>query len=205
MCELCQLNVRHSLASRCDLLPLEKQDNSYLTVPIYSCTLYDFDSDWVQIIKRYKYKFSRELDAFLAAQLYSILFSHHLALLKEPATAVFIPVPIAYLRKNWRGFNQSELLAKRLSKLTHIGVWHGIKRCKGTSAQAYLGGKQRRTNLENAFRVVEKLPTNVHTIIFVDDVVTTGSTLKAVINTMRQKDPNRNYMGICLASRLVFS
>ena len=91
---------------------------------------------------------------------------------------LMVPVPLHGTRRRERGYNQAELLARRLSEKTGIPLLHdGLIRTRYTSQQAKLDGRQRSENVKNAFRV--KNPQNVHRrkTAVVDDVLTTGNTL----------------------------
>lgn len=87
-------------------------------------------------------------------------------------------VPLHWQRQNWRGFNQSELLAKKLSQKLGIPYVQLLKRNRNTHTQTTYDAKARRTNIKNAISLITDncaLPTNV---LLVDDVWTTGSTLQ---------------------------
>lgn len=91
---------------------------------------------------------------------------------------LIIPVPIHRLRLIKRRFNQSALLVKYLSVKTGITAdYCSLVRQENTIPQVQLSGAKRRQNLKNAFSV--KYPQNIKgkSIVLVDDVETTGSTL----------------------------
>lgn len=85
------------------------------------------------------------------------------------------PTPLHWQRLWLRGFNQSDILAQRLSKLLNIPIQRTLKRSRHTHSQQGLTAKQRHKNLNKAFTVRSN---NVKdkTIALVDDVVTTGTT-----------------------------
>ena len=86
-----------------------------------------------------------------------------------------IPVPLHNVKKRERGFNQSEVIAKEISKIFNIPTNTSLlKRSKWTIYQTKLNTQERKTNIENAFILKEKL-TNTRFAI-VDDVLTTGAT-----------------------------
>ena len=93
--------------------------------------------------------------------------------------AALVPVPLAAARRRERGYNQSELLARRLSDRWGIPVRADcIERVKRTASQTRLTPGERRRNVCGAFRAI---PTTfsfrgAH-LVLVDDVVTTGATL----------------------------
>jgi ComF family protein len=90
-----------------------------------------------------------------------------------------VPVPLADARRRERGYNQSELLARRLGARWAIPVWSEcIERVKQTESQTRLAPGERRRNVCGAFRAAPDAVSfrGAH-LVLVDDVVTTGATL----------------------------
>ncbi|MDN5248079.1 MAG: ComF family protein [Wolbachia endosymbiont of Tyrophagus putrescentiae] len=93
---------------------------------------------------------------------------------------VIIPVPLHRLRLFKRKYNQAALLAKELSRLS--GVCYepfALKRFRNTKAQAGLSLKQREKNLRKAFTIRDKSVVKNKIAILIDDVVTTGATVRS--------------------------
>ena len=99
---------------------------------------------------------------------------------------VLIPVPLHPRRLRERGYNQSDLLAKELGKLTGIKVESALlTRTKDGLAQAHTASKnQRRDNVEGSFSSTGRI--SGKTVILVDDVATTGSTLSACATALKE-------------------
>ena len=92
---------------------------------------------------------------------------------------ILVPVPLHYKRLIKRRYNQSALLAKELSKLTGIKVdYTSLIKHKATKPQVQFSGHERVKNVRGAFSV--KKPENIkgQRVVLIDDVMTTGSTLK---------------------------
>jgi len=95
----------------------------------------------------------------------------------EERTAI-VPVPLASARKRERGYNQSELLARGLSKGWRIPVWDDVLlRSRETESQTRLTPEQRQGNVAGSFRVAVTHQLAGAHIVIVDDVVTTAATL----------------------------
>lgn len=91
---------------------------------------------------------------------------------------MIIPVPLHLIRERERGYNQSYLLAKALSKAFEIPASERIlKRVRSTPPQWPLTEAQRRENLNSAFRAVSAFARGKR-ILLVDDLYTTGATLR---------------------------
>ncbi len=95
-----------------------------------------------------------------------------------------ISVPLYWRRKLFRGFNQSDLLAEIISNETGVKKSNKIiKRIRNTSQQALLKKEEREKNLKGAFIANKKLCES-RRFLLVDDVMTTGSTLKEISNVL---------------------
>lgn len=97
---------------------------------------------------------------------------------------VVTAVPLSKERYQTRGFNQSELFAKKLTAPLYSYV-ELLKKKRDTRPQAKLNKSHREKNLLRTFAVIKglELPENV---ILVDDVVTTGSTLREAVKVLRK-------------------
>jgi len=91
-----------------------------------------------------------------------------------------IPVPLHKAKLRERGYNQSELICKGISEVTKIPIATDcIRRTRHTQTQTHLSLEERKQNVSGAFMVVTKHQNllNGITVILVDDVITTGSTI----------------------------
>ena len=87
-------------------------------------------------------------------------------------------VPMFKEKLKARGFNQSELLCKALSRKTKIPCFEFCEKIKDTPQQVSLNFKERRENLKDAFKFKKDYKKIIKdkTILIVDDVFTTGAT-----------------------------
>ena len=96
-----------------------------------------------------------------------------------------IPVPLHKKRLQQRGFNQALEIAKVISKMTRIPIaTQYIERHKATQPQTQCTAAQRELNIKKAFRL--KKPVIANHIIVIDDVITTGNTLRECIRCLNQ-------------------
>jgi ComF family protein len=96
-----------------------------------------------------------------------------------------VPVPLHAARLRQRGFNQSLLLAQHAGRLLGIEVKDALIRTRRTDAQVNLGSEQRKINVAGAFAVQPRLPVAGLSVVLIDDVITTGSTLSACAKALR--------------------
>lgn len=108
-----------------------------------------------------------------------------------PADTVVVPVPLHLLRLRERGFNQSEALATPLAAALGLAVRPAVLRIRETPSQVGLSRAARRANLRDAFAATESLARA--SVLLVDDVVTTGSTLGSAAAACRSQGANAVY------------
>lgn len=100
---------------------------------------------------------------------------------------VIIPVPLHKKRLRSRGYNQSEYIARAIGKITGIPVdTTHVERVKNTPKQALQDKEGRKTNVADAFAVNHPEQMYHKHILLVDDLITTGETIKACIKAMRR-------------------
>lgn len=97
-----------------------------------------------------------------------------------------VPVPLHWFRQNDRGFNQSALIGQILSKRLGLDYCEALKRTRFTRSQTKLKIFQRKKNIKNAFSLDSRLSTLVSNILLIDDVWTTGSTIKECCKILKQ-------------------
>ncbi len=95
-----------------------------------------------------------------------------------------VPIPLHWTRRLTRGYNQTALLAKVISKEIQIPAINILKRTKYTKRQAVLGRKKRLKNLDGAFAVKNRMNCENRKILLIDDVMTTGTTLSIATKTL---------------------
>ncbi len=117
-----------------------------------------------------------------------------------PAPDLIVPVPLHPLRLRQRGFNPAGLLAVALGRDREVPVDPAaLTRIRNTPSQTQLARSQRAENVSGAFRARNRaLPTRIW---LVDDVVTTGSTLREAARTLRRAGAHR-IVGVCAARTL---
>jgi len=90
---------------------------------------------------------------------------------------VIVPIPLHKRKQKTRGFNQAELIAKRLANGQLFAYQNLLIRNKNTKTQVGMSRGDRIENLKNVFEIVAKnnLPSRV---VLIDDIMTTGTTLE---------------------------
>lgn len=116
---------------------------------------------------------------------------------RDLSADAFVPVPVSRKRLRKRGFNQARKLSDALSAITGIPTADILVREVDTLPQKELDDRERYENLKNAFRVsAEAVP---ETIIIVDDIYTTGSTIEACTGELLRAGAKKvYYTSICI-------
>jgi ComF family protein len=133
-------------------------------------------------IHNFKYESDTPLASALALLLAQALVSGEKAGLDSEPPSV-IPVPLHIDRKRQRGYNQSELLARELAKITGWPLVRGLERVRNTRSQVGLTAEERRENMRDAF--AWRGGAVPRRVLLVDDVCTTGATLSACADVLR--------------------
>lgn len=122
--------------------------------------------------------------------------AEHLGALMQPLMAAFgpldalVPVPLHPTKERQRGYNQSALIARELSRHTGIPVVPLLRRAVATVSQTTLSGEERTRNVQGAFGMDPAWqPRPGSRFLLIDDVRTTGSTLSACADALRPSRP----------------
>lgn len=98
-----------------------------------------------------------------------------------PETDCIVYVPLTLLSAVRRGYNQSKLLATSLSERIGVPVIYGaIKRVKQSRMQKGLTMRQRAENVKGAFKLIKRKAIKGKSVLLVDDIMTTGSTVDEI-------------------------
>lgn len=149
-------------------------------IKIFSCTHYA--KEMQKLIRGVKYHNKKDLAFFQA----KFMYEYFVKIVGQNAKFTIIPVPLHRKRFKQRKYNHMELVANELSKLSGWEVRTDlIKRIKETKPQYKLKKPQREENLKNAFKVY---PDNYDgsDLLIIDDILTTGSTLREMILTFQR-------------------
>jgi ComF family protein len=96
---------------------------------------------------------------------------------------LLIPVPTATSRVRQRGYDQAELLAKHLSRLTGVRMAKPLSRF-GQTHQVGAARDQRKSQLGSAFYISKPYLIHKQAVLLIDDVMTTGATLEAAAHVL---------------------
>ena len=100
---------------------------------------------------------------------------------------VLLPVPLSRKRYHQRGYNQSEMLAIGISDVTHLPiVTKALRRKEFHQSQTSLNRWQRQENVADTFELKDDSWLRDKHVLLIDDVCTTGATLIACANAIKE-------------------
>lgn len=151
--------------------------------------LYQYDSA-ASSVYRFKYGGRKEYGAYFGEEMARYLGEFVRGV--EPDGLV--PIPLHPKRLRSRGYNQAEILARVLGNSLHIPVYPNyLKRVKNTAPLKNQNPKERQNNLKKAFLVPEN-DVKLKTIVIIDDIYTTGSTVDEAAGTLLKAGAEKVYV-----------
>jgi len=164
ICQRCGTQLEQSCCPHCaESIPVFKLARS----------AYLFKSPVRELVHAFKYDSYTCVAPWLITEMLKVFQS-------EPSYSdcdLVTAVPLHWVRQRDRGFNQSELLAKRLAK--HLGLRYSklARRTLHTPSQTRLSKTERERNLDGAFKLISNKDLLGRHILLIDDVFTTGTTV----------------------------
>ena len=139
---------------------------------------YAYQEPMKRLISEFKFKDGLDLTVYLAEKILAILPPEAFE------TQCLLPIPMHRKKLISRGYNQSLLLTKKLSQLTGIGYQTKLcQKINATQAQTKLEKQSRQFNLIDSFQFKAS---GFRHVTLIDDVTTTGSTLKTLAKGLMQ-------------------
>ncbi len=207
-CPLCQRSTSDSVCSYCWAklkqcqLPISQ---AFDKAPIPVVSWGEYSGDLRRAIATFKYENQPSLGYPLGKALgerWKALagISPYIQLTLTPVIAVPIPMHPAKLKK--RGFNQAEIIAEAFCATTNMSLERaGLRRIRETEAQFSLSVHEREKNLADAFlpNPQWKRRSPKANILLIDDIYTTGATVKAASQALHSA--GFNVVGVAVVAR----
>ncbi len=155
-----------------------------------------FSGSLMKLLKALKYHDSKNLAPFLARMLWQ-----HLII---PSADLISFVPLHQNKLRLRGYNQGQEIALELGKILQIPVKNLLEKKENTKAQAQVKNQQERLQrMQGLFQIRAKYKNLItdKKILLIDDVLTTGATLNAVSQTLKEAHA-KTIIGLIVASKM---
>jgi ComF family protein len=122
-----------------------------------------------------------------AYQLGKILWEK--TLISQQHFDIIVPVPLHWRRYAYRGYNQAEVIAQQISTFSGKPMMTDIKRVRNTPFLSSVKGSDRKSILSDVFILNGKKQYQNKHILVVDDLMTTGSTVRSLVKTLYNAQP----------------
>ena len=174
LCEICLRRISPIISLRLELTP------TYV-VPVFAISRYQEPIKSLVVAKSWS-------DIVASSLLGQLMWE--LTNVKQVPFDCIVPIPLHWTRYAYRGYNQAHEMAKVLSKKSGKPVAHMLARGKRTPILAAFSSAQREQAVHDAFRLTAHAQqyTGKHLLV-VDDVLTTGATLKSALRVLRTCKP----------------
>lgn len=159
-----ELLTEHSICRECEGNPRNWE---------YAVSAFRFEGQLRHCLHRFKYNGDVALAPYLGESAWSAWKRRY----PDVSVDCICPVPLHWFRRFTRGYNQSELVGQEIARAADLPIKLLLRRRRWTAPQAGLSRTKRRGNLSNAFEVRGDQDVADLTVLLIDDVMTTGSTL----------------------------
>lgn len=185
-CLLCGKESKEVCCKQCDeevnfKTEIKLSSEYYFDKYIY---LYRYENDIRKLILDYKFNDKSYLYKFFSEK---IIKNKKICRIFE-SYDIIIPVPIHKKRKSERGYNQSELIAKDISKKI-IGLKFEnriVVKKRNNQRQSKLTKQERKKNVIDAYQIVNSEKIKDKRVILFDDIYTTGNTVNEISKLLKQ-------------------
>lgn len=173
---------------------IKKCSGAYFDIAISA--LY-YEGKFKKMMHKFKFANSKYLATGFADLIYQKILKHNIN------ADIIIPVPISKKRYYERGYNQSELIVKSLSKMTKIKYNNDILvKIKDNERQSELPEEKRQKNVQNVYKVKNSDLIQGHSLILVDDIFTTGSTVNECSRVLKNAGATKIIVMTVMYTRL---
>lgn len=202
LCEKCIFNIDDGVLPFCFNC---KKEFSFIPdfCPVCNSTEILFSFGYYEGILREaicELKYNRKI--VLAIPLGELLSKKFLSYFKPGDIDIILPVPLHHNKKTSRGFNQVEKFIRVFSSKTSMKyTFDVLERIKNTEPQSSLSPDKRKENIRGAFRVIKPELIKNKNILLVDDILTSGSTMRECADLISSFSGRIYFMVLALSQK----
>jgi len=164
--------------------------------PLNIVSVWEYEGLMEKLIQKIKYDGCYDIVGELVAMAFNKID------LNLPKDTIITFVPMFKKKEKRRGFNQAELIAKKMGEMTARPAVGLLEKIKDNRSQVGLNPHQRAENVKNVFKMIEVGPQSTwQNVLIIDDVYTTGATMGECIKILK-KAGVKNVWGFTLARKL---
>ncbi len=143
------------------------------------------------------FKYNGEIE--LADSLGELLYLYYQNYFHKLSIDFLLPIPLHYNRKKIRGFNQAYLLAQKLYEYSSIPLLNDyLVRVRNNPPLFQFSYKKRKELLKNIFAIKQNYSISGSTVLIIDDIFTTGSTINQASFLLKEKQKVKNVYALTL-------
>lgn len=171
------------------IIPFERATAHFFYTP---------QSSMAEIVQDFKYRgfpgLARFLGKVIGRELQNVGFFNGIDCI--------LPIPLHWYKQMKRGYNQSRMLAEGIGEITGIDVNRNLYARRHHSTQTRLSHNQRDINVRDAFGIKDPESLGGKHILLIDDVCTTGATLREAALTIHRESPQSrlSLLSLCIAT-----
>lgn len=175
LCLDCVLGFPKSVCTWSAYNPLEERMKDKMPFGrVASLMHYAKGSPYTRILFAFKYEGRKDVARFMGRWMASSLVDRGFF----EGVDCLVPIPLHPRRQRWRGYNQSEWLARGVADVTGLPLCTAaVVRTSYAESQTKRGGLMRWADKQGVFRVVRPELLQGRTVVLIDDVLTTGATM----------------------------
>ncbi|MBP3596336.1 MAG: ComF family protein [Clostridia bacterium] len=186
VCGICGEKNQNWLCSKCkiDIEIKKKNINTKVYLKYYEEILFIFKYEEIRN-EILQYKFSNK--AYLSNMFVNIILNDKKICDKIKLYDIILSVPMTKKKKSRRGYNQTELISKKISQNLNIEYKNNVLvKEKNNLTQSSLTEKERFENVKNVFKVQNEEIIKNKKIILFDDILTTGATVNECAKQLKK-------------------
>lgn len=142
-----------------------------------------------RIVHHFKYRQGLGLGRILGLGM-TLVMRHDPVLARSD---LIVPVPLYWLKKMRRGYDQARILARVVGRETGVPVGDALRRTRFTRTQTKLPARRRPGNVRDAFRLRRGFDVTGMKVVVVDDVMTTGATIRECARVLKDAGAEKVY------------
>lgn len=193
-CGICGKICKESLCKKCEkklesntIWEIKENQNPYI---FFEELISIFKYEGIIRDKIIDYKFNEK--SYLYKTFTIFLLKNKKVFEKIQSYDTIIPVPISEKRKKTRGYNQSLLISREISKKTGIKLQKkNLIKIKNTIEQSKLDKEEREKNVQNVYQIKNEEILKNKKILLLDDIYTTGNTVNSCCKILKKAKPKK--------------
>lgn len=135
-----------------------------------------------KIIHEFKYRGKKRLLRIFEPFLKTVIED----IFDETQIDYIVPVPMHFLKRLFRPYNQAKIIAKYIGEITGTSVVSALKRVRYTKMQAGMDFRARQRNVRGVFKTNKKVDFSKKNVLLVDDIITTGYTVNECARALKK-------------------